>query len=261
MKPDVTSEQMSAIEHQLRAMPEVKRVRFVSKDAAYAEFKKLFANSPDMVETVTADNLPPSFRVVPKAAEQVESIGEPFRNRPGVYRVVYAEKQVKTLLKVTRALQLGILVIALVLLVSASVLILNTIRMAIFARRREVAVMKLVGATNWFIRVPFMFEGLLQGLVGAGVAFAAVYLGRHGDAALVHLPLPHHPDRRRPAAAAPDRHPDRDAAVAGGRRVGRGGPAPRPARRQRRAPARPERQDRRDRRPDRAGPAAARHGP
>ncbi|TML64528.1 MAG: ABC transporter permease [Actinobacteria bacterium] len=179
MKPDVTSEQMSAIEHQLRAMPEVKRVRFVSKDAAYAEFKKLFANSPDMVETVTPDNLPPSFRVVPKAAEQVESIGEPFRNRPGVYRVVYAEKQVKTLLKVTRALQLGILVIALVLLASASVLILNTIRMAIFARRREVAVMKLVGATNWFIRVPFMFEGLLQGLVGAGVAFAAVYLGRN----------------------------------------------------------------------------------
>ncbi len=179
MKPDVTPEQISAIEHQLRAMPEVKRVRFVSKDAAYAEFKKLFANSPDMVETVTPDNLPPSFRVVPKAAEQVESIGAPFQNRPGVYKVVYAAKQVKTLLKVTRALQLGILVIALVLLVSASVLILNTIRMAIFARRREVAVMKLVGATNWFIRVPFMFEGLLQGLVGAGVAFAAVYLGRN----------------------------------------------------------------------------------
>ena len=179
MKPDVSPAQSEAIERQLKAMPEVKRVRYVSQRAAYDEFKKLFANSPDMVETVKAENLPPSYRVVPKAAEQVEVIGEPFSGRPGVYKVVYAEKQVKTLLRVTSALQLGIVVVAFILLLSASVLILNTIRMAIFARRREVAVMKLVGATNWFIRVPFMFEGMLQGLVGAGVAFGAVYLGRN----------------------------------------------------------------------------------
>ena len=68
--------------------------------------------------------------------------------------------------------------IAAVLLAAASLLILNTIRMAIFARRREVAVMKLVGATNWFIRVPFMLEGLLQGLAGAAMAFGVVWIGR-----------------------------------------------------------------------------------
>ena len=66
--------------------------------------------------------------------------------------------------------------VAVVLLLSAAVLILNTIRMAIFARRREVSVMKLVGATNWFIRLPFMSEGLFQGLFGSAVA-AAVVLG------------------------------------------------------------------------------------
>ena len=65
---------------------------------------------------------------------------------------------------------MGVRAIAIVLIVSAAVLILNTIRMAIFARRREVSVMKLVGATNWFIRVPFMSEGLLQGLVGSVLA-------------------------------------------------------------------------------------------
>jgi cell division transport system permease protein len=81
--------------------------------------------------------------------------------------------------------------VALVLLLSAGVLILNTIRMAIFARRREVSVMKLVGATNWFIRLPFMSEGLIQGLVGSGVA-AAVVFGLHEI--LNGLADPNHPD-------------------------------------------------------------------
>ena len=75
---------------------------------------------------------------------------------------------------VIRILQWVFLSVAVVLLLSASVLILNTIRMAIFARRREVSVMKLVGATNWFIRLPFMAEGLIQGLLGAAVAVLVV---------------------------------------------------------------------------------------
>jgi cell division transport system permease protein len=179
LKPEVTREQVDAVEQSLRSSPDVKRVSFVSKPEAYQEFKTLFANSPDMVETVTPDNLPPSFRVVPRSAEKVKMIGEPFKDDAGVYKVSYAEEQVNTLLKVTRALQILILVVASVLLLSAAVLILNTIRMAIFARRREVAVMKLVGATNWFIRVPFMFKGMVQGLFGAGVAFLVVYLGRN----------------------------------------------------------------------------------
>src|SRR3954465_13187268 len=177
LKPDATTSQQDAVQRQLQAMPEVKRVRFVSHEAAYKEFRKIFANEPDLYETVTPGDLPPSFRVVPKAAEQGEGIGEPFKGRPGVLKVVYAEKQVKTLLKVTHGLQWIIRFIAVVLLLSASVLILNTIRMAIYARRREVAVMKLVGATNWFIRVPFMFEGMLQGLIGAAASFGGVFVG------------------------------------------------------------------------------------
>src|SRR5436305_1959865 len=82
------------------------------------------------------------------------------------------------LVSVTSLIQIMLWAIAAVLLAAASVLILNTIRMAIFSRRREVAVMKLVGATNWFIRVPFMLEGLLQGLFGAALAFAVVWVGR-----------------------------------------------------------------------------------
>lgn len=179
LKPEATQVQTDAVQRQLEAMPQVKRLRYVGKAQAFKEFKQLFANEPEFQDAVTADDLPPSFRVVPRAPELTQVIGEAFRDRPGVYKIKYAEKEIKTLLKVTNALRWGILGVAAVLLLSAAVLILNTIRMAIYSRRREVAVMKLVGATNWFIRVPFMFEGLFQGLVGAGVAFGFVTVGRN----------------------------------------------------------------------------------
>jgi cell division transport system permease protein len=178
LNPDVAQSQRDGIQAELEAMPEVRRVSFVNQDDAYQEFKTMFANSPDMVESVTAKDLPPSFRVVPRQPELVETIGERFTKREGVKEVVYAKETVETLIKVTTFLQRLIFAVAAVLLLSASLLILNTIRMAIFARRREVAVMKLVGATNWFIRVPFMLEGMVQGLAGAAAAFIVLAISR-----------------------------------------------------------------------------------
>ena len=105
---------------------------------------------------------------------QAPAVYQAFIGKPGVYDVKYPGQQIKTMQSVIRILQWVFLSVAVVLLLSASVLILNTIRMAIFARRREVSVMKLVGATNWFIRLPFMTEGLIQGLLGAVVAVLVV---------------------------------------------------------------------------------------
>jgi cell division transport system permease protein len=181
MQPSATSAESTVVEHQLASLQssgEVKSFFFVDQAAAFREFKKLFANQPDFTNSVTADNLPTSYRVVPQQASNAQSIGNRLNAFPGVDQVVYAKQTVDTLLKVTHILQLVLLVIAVVLLLSALVLILNTIRMAIFSRRREVAVMKLVGATNWFIRVPFMLEGLIQGVAGAVVAFGLVFLLR-----------------------------------------------------------------------------------
>ena len=92
--------------------------------------------------------------------------------------MAYAKDTIDTLLKVTRIIQLAIYTMAGVLLMSATLLILNTIQLAIFARRREIGVMKLVGATNWFIRIPFMLEGLVQGAVGGLAAFLLVLVVR-----------------------------------------------------------------------------------
>ncbi|MBV8981158.1 MAG: ABC transporter permease [Acidimicrobiia bacterium] len=192
MKSDAAPQEIDAVDRELRSTPEVKKVRFVTKQGAYDEFRKMFSNSPDMLETLSVDQMPPSFRVVPRQAAQVDVIGSRFKDAAGVRDVVYAKDTVKALLSVTRYAQLLIWAVAAVLLAAASLLILNTIRMAIYARRREVAVMKLVGATNWFIRVPFMFEGLVQGLIGALGAFGVVYLVRNfAQHAVRHVELFH----------------------------------------------------------------------
>ena len=178
MKPNASPGESSAVERQLGQMSNVKSFKYVDQQASYEEFKKMFVNQPTMVDSVTASDLPPSYRVVPTQASEASAIGSQFQNYPGVKQVVLAKQTIDTLLRVTGLLQKVMYGIAVALLVAALALILNTIRMAIFARRREVAVMKLVGATNWFIRVPFMMEGLVQGVVGAGVAFGLVFAFR-----------------------------------------------------------------------------------
>lgn len=176
LNPDVSGDQTEAIGRELAENPEVDEVSYVSQDDAYEEFKVLFRNSPEMVDSVSPEVLPASYRVVPRDADTavIEAVGRQFEQQPGVYSVVFAKDTVESVLKVSRILQIGIFGTAAVLLLAAGLLILNTIRMAMFARRREIEVMKLVGATNWFIRVPFMLEGLIQGVVGAVVAFGSV---------------------------------------------------------------------------------------
>ncbi len=180
MKPEATQTQIDAVRGELDDLKKNRQIVkyiYVDKKASLSEFKDMFRNDPEQVNLFTDEKeLPTSFRVVPSKAERISSLGEPFRNREGVFRVV-SDEDIKTLLRYTRIIQVVLLTIAISLLVAAVLLILNTIQLAIFSRRREVAVMKLVGGTNWFIRLPFMLEGLLQGFIGAVIAFALVYLG------------------------------------------------------------------------------------
>ena len=112
---------------------------------------------------------------MPTKPQLTQTIADEFQNVPGVKVVSTPAKQVKTLLTATRWIRLAFFVMAGVLLASSLFLIVNTIRLATFARRREIEVMKLVGASNWFVRVPFMAEGLVQGAIGAGFAVGLVY--------------------------------------------------------------------------------------
>jgi len=176
MNPNATPEQLDGVRTALEANPEVDTVDYVDKEAAYEEFKELFSRSKEMVEAVDAEAMPPSFRVAPRTtdADLIQALGQEYENRAGVREVVFAFETVRTMQNVTTWITRLIIFIGTALLVAAVMLILNTIRMAMFARRREIEVMKLVGATNWFIRVPFMIEGLIQGVIGALVAMGVV---------------------------------------------------------------------------------------
>jgi cell division transport system permease protein len=182
LNPDATPEQTGRIEQKLLESADVDRATYVSQSEQYEYFQVLFANRPEYLNVMTVEKLPPSYRVEPAVesadADIIRALGDRLEGEPGVYEVAFAEDAVRTLLQVSNVSQIVIFSIAAILLFAAALLIFNTIRMAIFARRREIEVMKLVGATNWFIRVPFMIEGMVQGLFGAGLAFAVVYLGR-----------------------------------------------------------------------------------
>ena len=180
-KPACRSEasegQIAAVRTELEQSPDVRRFRFFSKEDAFNEAKRIFAGDPELLSNIDPDGLPVSFRVAPKKAELTEKVAAHFQARfnDGVDTVLTAKEQVRRLLEGIRWIRGLFFAIAGVLLASSLFLIVNTIRLATFARRREIQVMKLVGATNWFIRVPFMCEGLIQGAIGAGLAFGGVY--------------------------------------------------------------------------------------
>jgi cell division transport system permease protein len=172
VNPNASTALASSIGTELRASPYIKACDYKSQAYDYAEAKQILP--PDELQATTESDYPSSYRCVLNDPSQAPVVYQNFVGKPGVFGVKYPGQQIKTMQSVIRILQWVFLSVAVVLLLSASVLILNTIRMAIFARRREVSVMKLVGATNWFIRLPFMAEGLIQGLLGAAVAVLVV---------------------------------------------------------------------------------------
>ena len=175
MKPSASPTEVQAVGRQLKVLPYVDQpCVFRGHQFDYTEAKKLIG-AVYGESGVTPAQTPTSWRCTPVHPNDATAVIDKFSGQPGVLKVMAPLEQIRTEQHVIDVLQWVFLLVALVLLVSAAVLILNTIRMAIFARRREVSVMKLVGATNWFIRLPFMSEGLIQGLLGSGVAAAIVY--------------------------------------------------------------------------------------
>ncbi len=174
MKPTASGSEIHAVGNQLHGLGYVSGCVFRNHAYDYNEAKKL-VGAVYTESGVTPQQTPTSWRCTPQHPQDATAVIRKFHGQPGVYKVTAPLQQIRTEQHWINALQIVFVVVALVLLVSAAVLILNTIRMAIFARRREVSVMKLVGATNWFIRLPFMSEGLVQGLLGSGVAAGIVY--------------------------------------------------------------------------------------
>ena len=174
LSSDITDGERELLEAEVTELPQVQEVTYVSSEEALEEFKQIFENQPELYETLDEDSLPASLRIKLHDAEDTETVAALIRGRPGVDDVRYGGSIIKTLLRVNSLLRTITLVLAVILMAAAAALIANTIRLGIFARREEIGIMKLVGATKWFIRIPFMLEGVFAALVGAIIAGSIV---------------------------------------------------------------------------------------
>jgi cell division transport system permease protein len=152
-------------------------IEFISKDEALAIMQK---RAPELTDNLASNPLPASFDVVPRRGEDTAALAAAVDKAKlaAVDDVSHGEEVSRRILQIARAIQVVFLIVVLVLLAASTVLISNTIRLSIFARRREIEVMKLVGATNWFVRGPFMLEGVLTGLAGSLAAVLLLFIGR-----------------------------------------------------------------------------------
>jgi cell division transport system permease protein len=173
----VTPKQVNTVSRYLSTDARVSDYQFVSKSDALKKARKTY---PKLTQNLSSNPLPASFEVTPANADSLKAISADIRKQKfaGVETVKDGQQLSKRILSVARVIELVFLVAVVVLLGASVLLIANTIRLSIFSRRREIEVMKLVGATNWFVRGPFMLEGLLCGLGGAFAAVVLLILGK-----------------------------------------------------------------------------------
>ena len=165
----VTSGQRLEIQQEIQEMPSVESVFYESQTQAFARFQERFKESA-IAQNVTVDQLPESFRIKLKDPTQFAVIVSAFTGRPGVDVVQDQRSILEKFFKLLEVLRNGALLVGLASVLTAALLISNTLRIAAFNRRRETGVMKLVGASSWSIQLPFLLEGVISAIIGWGLA-------------------------------------------------------------------------------------------
>ena len=164
----VTAAELASIHQTLVGLPQVASVTYVSQSAAYSQFKSEF---PSMVSSVTADEIPNSFEVRLKNTQADTTIvTESVDGQPGVDQIVDNAAILDRFYKLLNGARNAVVVIAIILVIAAVLLVANTIRLSAFNRRRETSIMRLVGASNFYVQLPFLVEGVIAGLIGWLVA-------------------------------------------------------------------------------------------
>lgn len=179
LRRDVTDRERESVHAKIQAMTEIKEVRFVSKEEALEMLQKSMEEKVRMEDMIAANPLPDAFEIKVKDARAVTKTAKAVKGIAEVDEVVYGQEILSKLLSISYGVQMvGLISIALLGLATI-LLIMNTIRLTVFARRKEIRIMQLVGATDWFIRWPFLLEGTFQGLIGASLACLLLWFGYH----------------------------------------------------------------------------------
>ncbi len=188
IKNTASQEEIDALGVEIRDMPEVKSVYFVSKEEALQRLRESLKGNEDVLDALSGNPLPPSYQITLNNPDQIEEVASRFFDHPIVDNtpgkdppdgVKYGGETSDRVLKVTTIFLISGAGFVALLTMASILLISNTIRLSIFARRREVEIMRLVGATNWFIRWPFVIEGVATGIIGATAAALAVLLANY----------------------------------------------------------------------------------
>jgi cell division transport system permease protein len=179
LKDNITDDQRTALGTKLAADPLVKQpIIHETKDQAWKKFQQMFKDAPDLIAATKPDALPESYRVQLKDPKQYNQVALEYTGKDGIEEIVDQSKLLSKVFGVLGAAQNLALVIAVIQGLAALLLVGNTIQVAAYSRRREVAVMKLVGASNWFIQSPFVLEAMFAGIIGALIASLALIAGK-----------------------------------------------------------------------------------
>jgi cell division transport system permease protein len=178
LREDVTDAQRTAINQALDTNPLVQSKEYETREQAFEKFKVLWRDSPDFIKSVGPDSLPESFRVKLKDPEKYKQFADEIQGQQGIQDIVDQRELLNKVFDIFNSIQVMALVVAGVMALAALLLVGNTIQVAAYSKRREVAVMKLVGASNWFIQAPFVLEAVVAGLIGSIIGFIALFVGK-----------------------------------------------------------------------------------
>lgn len=171
MDDSASAEQLKHMEKVLRSTAGIVKVTPRTKEEALAEFRKRLGEQQKLLAALGEDNpFPASFEIQVDNPERIPQLVAQFQQMPGVETAKFGQEVVEHLFQLTRVLRIGGILLIVLLAIATLFIISNTIRITVFARRREVNIMKYVGATDWFIRWPFLLEGMLMGFAGAVIA-------------------------------------------------------------------------------------------
>lgn len=171
---DTTEEAANKMIESLDALPQVAKTTYVSSEEALNEFRARWGENSYLLDTLPANPLPNSIRVELHNLEDANLVAAAAEKLPGVEEARSYETEIAQVLKVTNAIQTGALVVIAFLIIVSVVVVANTVKLTVLAREREIGIMKYVGATNWFIRGPFLAEGMLIGCISALVSVGLV---------------------------------------------------------------------------------------
>jgi cell division transport system permease protein len=178
LRTDVTDAQRQAIDQAISGNTLVADKTYETREEAFKRFQQLWQDSPDFVKSVGPNSLPESFRVKLKDPEKYKAFADQMQGMPGIQDIIDQRTLLDKVFNIFNAIQVMALVVAGVMALAALLLVGNTIQVAAYSKRREVAVMKLVGASNWFIQAPFVLEAVVAGLIGAIIGFIALFAGK-----------------------------------------------------------------------------------